>query len=321
MNLTDIQKNEIQVALDRYLVEQGTDEKRFSLEKFQAISNVNKAYLSEILKGNRHMPTGKGLSPIKDDVFIKIAESVGYSILAPVWKHYTNPNFKRIIATFEEARQGDILGIDGNTGEGKSYSVRKYVQTNRHETFLITATDDMTVKGFLEEIAGELNVAVGKQVTMRKAIVGKLKTMVKPLLIIDEAENLKDNSWKTVKTLIDAVKNENEADARTYHCGIVILGMGIKDKIHDKAAKNKGVFPQINRRFAGSWRRLFKIDSAEIKDTCIDFAITDAKSILFLQSYVKNMGTLARVISRLMKATQGSGELVDLELVRSVFEE
>ncbi len=324
MTITKKQKEEISLAYKEYLKEQGTEDKSFSQNKFAKIAGVNASYLGNIAKGYFFMSTGKNPSVISDNIFEKVAEKIGYSFSMPLWRHFKTDNFERIITTFEDAREGDLMAIDGNTGYGKSYAVSKYYMENRKGTYVITASDDLTVKGFVEELAIALGVKLGSRVQMRKGIVNKLKDIkdVRPLIIIDEAENLKDTTWKAVKTFIDALKNDNADSLRTYYCGIVILGMDIKDKIANNASKNKGIYPQINRRFAGSWRRLFGFDAKkEVSERLASFEIRDVAVVNHLQKTVKNYGELMRIVSRSLKHTKRKGELVTMDVIKAIYED
>lgn len=316
--IMDNQKTAIATKLKKYREEQG-----LSQDDIATASGVNKAYVNRIEKGEFEI-THKTKKPtsIADNHFSAIARVVGYSDEVPLWAHFNTPNFVRIVAAFEEARKGDLRAIDGNTGMGKSYACRKYLQVNRGRTFLIRATDDLTVKGLVEEVASEVGVTErGNRTQMRKAIVQRLRGMDEPLLIFDEAENLSDNAWKAIKTFIDYLENEDVGSARRYLCGIVVLGMDIQSEIVRKAARRKGVYPQIKRRFAGSWRQLDEMDGAEIRDIALSFDISNAGAVRWLQRNVKDYDHLSRLVSGALRFTKRNATAITAEILDAIGQE
>ena len=132
--LTQIQKLEqIPAAIQAYLTENNTTQ--VALAK---LAEIDKAYVHHILKGNETI----GKAKIDDKYYEAIALAIGFNLEKTYWNHFNTFNFKQAIITFENAREKKIrLGVDGDTGLGKSYAAAKYpiYLSQKDETITIEA--------------------------------------------------------------------------------------------------------------------------------------------------------------------------------------
>lgn len=309
MKLTDQQKKDICTALKQYAVERGTPERPLSLKKIshetsllQKGVKVGISYLSDLMSGK--LTTGGKDVLIDDKYFYSVAELIGFRIANDSNIHHDTADFMECWNVFEDARNMKLPSvIDGSTRFGKSYSAQEYKKKahNSHYVFLMKCDGDLTAKGFMEELAEVVGVqAIGSGYKIRKAIVRKIKQCeADPILIIDEGENLKDNSWNSVKSMMDDLKGI---------CPIVIIGAnGFKDTLERKAAKNKGCFPQIIGRIEEGlgFHLLNGISSVEdVSTICRAYGITNRSHVNTFFDNCSSIGILTRKVKLVIKESK-----------------
>jgi DNA transposition AAA+ family ATPase len=150
-----------------------------------------------------------------------------------------------------KCRAGMIIG---NTGFGKTFlskAIRNKYAKASHDVYMLTVSSTYTwddvVDDLLEALGETVSVTSSKRSKQQKlmAIVAKIKLLKadgkKPIIIIDEGENLPVSMLQSIKTLYDAL---------VKICAICLIGTDqIMDKILNKRQKNRVAIPQL-------WRRL-----------------------------------------------------------------
>ncbi len=215
--------------------------------KLSALASLNNAYLNTLMNGKFSIGTGGKLSEIKDKVFIKLADAIGFKILKSYWEPVATPEFKQTIVTLKEAKlSGRVAMLIGETGCGKTFTTDKFVMQNPVHTFRVTASAVYNLNDLLYDLLNKLGLEVNGTKARRLArVANKLNDISisggNPILIIDEGENLKQPAFQMVKALYDGVKN---------HCSIVLIGTSqLYNKIEKMRIKNKEGMPQLARRF------------------------------------------------------------------------
>ena len=255
-------------------------EKRISLNEHARRSDINPAYLSQMINN-------KGDS-IADKWYYALAKSVGFELDVIYWEHINTPQYMSIIAHLEEARnmaRNRILICE--TGSGKTYAAKRYVMTNPHDTCLITISSFHTIRNLIDDIMDNIGLQpCGNPVTRLRNIAHRLSTFQleghKPLIIVDECENLKASAFGVIKSLYDQLEGV---------CPIVLIGTSqIEAKIANMLNLNRVGLPQFHRRFKAGIRHLPPIDKTY--KLFLENKVEDNKLRTYLRRICNNYGEL-----------------------------
>jgi DNA transposition AAA+ family ATPase len=284
---SETQKETIVRAFQNYI-----SEKAISQNKFAGMVDVNVGYLSAMANRKwNEMQAGSKTVKIDDLYFNRIAQYLGLNLSENFWGHFDTDNYISIVNTLEDARRmKERKALDGATGTGKTYGVTEYKRQNPAGVYLVRCADDLTAKSFMLEMAEAVGVKeFGNRAQIRKAIVKKLLSDTNaPLLIIDEAENLKDGTWGAIKAMCDDLEG---------HCGIVIVGANqFQQKLSKKAERNIGCFPQIYRRFKVGFNSLFELSLEDVQNVCNQLGIKTRQVQNWMFDHCKNFGELSNAL-------------------------
>ena len=276
--ITDKQKREIVQAAKAYMIV-----KKVSQNQLARVAELIPAYVSDMMNGK--LTTGTKNTPIKDQYFQKLANAVGYQLTKGLWWHIDTANYIKIANALHDGRADKMVrAVDGDTGLGKSEAIEQMMRENPVNTYCVECAGDQTAKSFIETVARSMDIKVaGNQYNLRRNISKKLLQEMDSQLIIDEAENLKDAAYASIKGIMDDVKGKSS---------IVLIGANeYQAHITKLADKNKTPFPQINRRIKeGGFIKLNKWSKSDLIDMDV---------ISILQKTCKNMGELRGAIIKL----------------------
>lgn len=251
--MTNEMKDAIMEAARTYMKQKG-----ISQNKLQSGSGVS--YLSGMMNGaytyenSRSGETGN----IPDKWFRKLADYIGYKISKDYWPTVATSQFKTIIAELEGAKyETNIRMIIGETGCGKSYSIERFRQNNPVGTYVITCSGQTCQKSLISRIMEALKI---DHKGCCDYLLGRISAEIRnqqlagmnPILILDEAENLRLPTFKAVKSIYDHLKGQ---------CGIVLIGTDqLTNDLEKLSRKNEKGMPQFYDRFRSWERRLRPID-------------------------------------------------------------
>jgi DNA transposition AAA+ family ATPase len=262
------------------------------------------AYLNDMLKGN--LTTGTKDTPIQDKYFLRVADAINLKVRRSFRQHHDTVNYQMCMNTFEDARETCMpFAIDGATGDGKSYTAQEYTRQNPKSTYIVRCDGDLTAKSFFIELAHSLQMTHdGAIYNIRKNVIQKLSNEDNALLIIDEAENLKDRAWESLKRIMDDLKGK---------CGIVFIGANsFQAQLERKAAKLKGCFPQVCRRIReGGFTTLFSMTLEDVTDIAAQYKITKPILVKALFDTCRNMGELTSMIERVLRESDSTNKTVE----------
>jgi DNA transposition AAA+ family ATPase len=304
-------KQEIVAALINYM-----DEHNMTQADVATRSKVRKEYISIMLKPDSNFMYDAGGSQgfIPSKHFNAIADLVGYKTEKEYWQTQPTEQTAAILANLEDARNNHLtLTIVGETGSGKSYNARLFASKHPIDTFIITAGSSDTLGDLINKIVEELNLhSTGNSKSTKLRWIARKMEMLKnynhkPMIIIDEAEYLKQAALCAMKELYD---NLNE------FCSLVFIGTEqIVDNIERLKKRNKSGIPQFHRRIKFGLRILPNIDRSYklfISD------IEDRELKKFILRNCSNYGELHDVI---VPATREADRLqvpLSMDLVRKV---
>ena len=324
MKLTEDQKATIVERMQEYVAHMDItgDSKTYSRNRLAKDAKVNIAYIDAMITG---LITGKFVfnnTVIKDLYFNRIAKFIGYELDNKYWRAFETEQYLDIENDFIEAKSGSTTkSIIGATGSGKTYAIQKMRDKYPMGSFIITCANDFNLRDFIRYIAIEIGVPVSDEMSqsrIRRAIETKLKFLaecnVKPILVFDEAENLKLAAWGRIKALYDSLKGQ---------CAFMVLGTpNWHRKIKNMNDTEKGIAPQIYSRFlAGSKTKfLGEIDSSEISNICKEIGVNNQYVINRICKTVTNYRDLNDTLLSLQRAAEIQGCEIDLDLYKREFE-
>lgn len=221
------------------------------------MSGINAGYISSMFRNQfTNMVEGKE-TPIGERWFYKLAEWAGLPVKKQYWGTVQTVQFTGVISTLESAKKsGRISVIICDTGNGKTYSVERFVHLNPQHTYKITVSDAHKLKDILIELMDKMGVPsaygnAGKLLAIAERLRQLKRNGHKPQIILDEAENLKLPVIKSLKALYDQCNG---------YASITLIGtQQLIDDLIKMKKKNRGGVPQFYRRIKASIRI---IDSA-----------------------------------------------------------
>lgn len=267
MKLTAEQKGQIIEVAHEYLALHTMTEQQLSKS-----SGVSNSYLNTMMRGE----TKYNDTEIGDQYFLKLAALVGVEIEKQYIELELTTEFMTLIAKLERAKKYQVNGIFvAPTGRGKTVAVTNFKKKNPGHTYVITVDSLCTVRDIIHELAGMLGVHVaGSQRMKQHTIIQKLRDLklkgAKPVLIFDEGENMKLQTFQMLKGLYDGISK---------HCGIMLVGTKqMMDMLEKLKKRDKQGVPQFYRRFKAN--------------TCV---MVGSRMGLehFVKKYVKDLGLRA----------------------------
>lgn len=266
------------------------------------------AYLNDMLKGK--LVTGAKQTQIDDKYFYRIAQAINFIIRKSFRKHHDTDNYFMCLNTFSDARDSKMpYAIDGPTGEGKSYAALGYMQQHPKNTYYVRCDGDLTAKSFFLELADSLQlVRAGTIFDIRKNVIHKLKNETDALLIIDEAENLKDRAWDSLKRVMDDLKG---------YTGLVFIGANeFENHLQKRADKMKACFPQVLRRLReGGINHLWSLTLEDAIGICKEYGITSKQHVRVLYDRCRNTGQLTAMIAKILREAEQDKKRNVLEFI------
>lgn len=178
------------------------------------------------------------------------------------WQDIQTLQSKEIISELIEAKENRLARLlVSDTGLGKTNTIKIFKRKLNANTYVITVGDSFKLVDVLDSILLQLEITTQKSETRIReklhTITEALKNLngkSKPIIIIDEAENLKPNSLRMMKELYDHIID---------YCSLVLIGTEqILETIHNKRRRNRTGVPQLWRRFKAGTRYITPINKA-----------------------------------------------------------
>lgn len=304
-----LKREEIPAAIAAYLTQ-----KDVSRAELARISGVNETTLSYMAKGSLVIPNQTGGSKIKERSYRDICGVIGFALdKDKAWKHFNTANFVDIVSQVKRVRAERTRGtVDGDTGAGKSYSLRMYQKRFPTGTYLVKCYADENSKEFARNIGETVGVETfGTAGNIIKKVCQKLNSMEDAILIIDEAEHIKNKSGyiNIVKSLADRLEGR---------VAFLLSGMDINDILQRASDKHKQNFRQTARRF--SRRMNCNPDIApDIEKIGHELGFSEP-SISWLQNRIHNFGELEIIVTDALNESKVSRQPVSQKLLNVVFQ-
>lgn len=286
-------------------VEPGNDSR--SQAKLAARIGISTANVSLIKRGK--------FDSIGQEIWNKAAAFFEVKGAAQAWRHFDTPNY---IAIQEVLKNAQTLqrraAIDGGSGWGKTYAIKKYCNTpGNEEAVHIICRRSMNPKKFVQAIAQQLNISSvsSNRYDIEEAIAAKLLKMNKPLLVFDETENLSLTCFSSIKAIIDLTDG---------HCGIVLVGIEIFQMIEKYAFKGKDAFRQLRRRFpVQAYEFLSEIDKSQMTGILADVGIADRGAHEWFCENIADYDALANTVNDALRIAKATRREIDRPFMAEYF--
>lgn len=293
MNITNEIKQQIVDGLKRLQENFSGTESQFSIS-----IGINKSIYSRIKKGD----FDKVLSDAK---WVALARRSGINLNGNQdWKIVKTPVFEFITTQLEVCQKKSICSVFCDMNDiGKTAAAKYYTETHKN-VFYIDCSQTKTKQRLIRELAKQLGVDnTGKYYDVYDDLTFYLRTIDRPIIILDEAGDLQYDAFLEVKAIYNVVE---------YQCAIYMIGAdGLKAK-WDRAMYNKKVgYAEIFSRMGRRYRKIMPTDSLEREKLLIQSASmivkanaqegTNIKEIINKTLGSDNIPSLRRIFTELAK--------------------
>ena len=256
--ITTEQKVSIVTKLQEYCETKGSQNKAAN-----SLKKVSAATISQMINSNWEL--------ITDEMWRSVSAQIGWKNSS--WTVVQTRDFKLINRLLKDAQtEANVFGVIGAEGSGKTQAIKSYTQTHKN-VFNLQCSEYWNKKQFLYELLGAMGTDGGglNVATMMSQVVHGLKKMPNPIIIIDEADKLKDEVFYFFITLYNYLED---------HCGIVIFGTDhLQKRIHRGIKLNKKGYKEIYSRLGKKFVVLLGVGSTDVHQVCVANGVTDAKKI------------------------------------------
>lgn len=183
-----------------------TEKKRLgSYAKVATKADVSGATITQMVKGNWTLITG--------EMWLKVGHALGYSSAS--WQIAETINYRKVANICTDAKAHSLFMIIADkAGIGKSASLKTFAQEHSNESVFYICSREWAKRDFLLELCTTLGIDTGKSYTkvdqlgMKVVNFFKKRSTQKPLLIIDEADKLKESSLRWFIHLFNECEDE-----------------------------------------------------------------------------------------------------------------
>lgn len=323
MELTAEQKRQIIRGMQAYVTSQDTtgDSKTYSQNKFARDARVNVGYIDAMVKGYETGNFVFNKVVIKDVYFERIAAFIGLELKKGYWQKFETEQYLDIESAFVEAKSGaTVKTVIGGTGTGKTFTAEDMKVKYPVGTFVMRCANDYNLRDFVRYIAETIGIKDAEnlsQTQARKAIEKRLKTLFdggqRPILVFDEAENLKLPAWGRIKAIYDNVKGE---------CAFMIMGTpNWYRKMKRQRDNERDIAPQVFRRFMSGLKTVFlsPVSDTDVKDICKEIGINDRYVVNKVCEEVSNYGDLNDTLVTLQRSADAQGCKINRQLYENEY--
>ncbi len=269
--ITITEKQTITDMLGRYVKKYG------SQNKASASIGVSSAIVSQMMNHKWEL--------IADEMWRKVSAKIGYTKKS--WTIVKTRDFKMITSTLKDSQENsNVYAITGDAGSGKSKAIAEYAVSHKR-VYLLHCNEFWNRKQFLVELLKEMGKdASGFTVAeLMSEIVRLLKQQDRPLIIMDEADKIKDQVLYFFITLYNSLEDQ---------CGIIMIATSHLEKRINKGVRmDRRGFREIYSRIGRRFIQLKGVGSTDVQQICIANGIEDHKSIK--EIYQDSEGDLRRV--------------------------
>ena len=289
--ITENNKNEIVAAMrDNRAVFGGSD------AKFAKTLGISASQYSRIMRGE----TERILS---DANWTSIARRLGVELAGRIkWNVAETPVYRYIATQLERCQEDSLSALLCDYSDiGKTFIARTYVRLHTNAVY-VDCSQVKTKTEMIRHIAKEFGVGyTGRYSDVYKDLVFYLKTLPKPLIILDEAGDLLYEAFLEIKALWNATEGL---------VGYYMMGAdGLREKIDRSINAKKVGYTEIFSRFGKRYLKVIPLAKEERDRMMYQTATmiikansdTDADALYRRTIGADGMPSLRRIYKEIMK--------------------
>lgn len=251
------EKQQIAARLKEYCEKMGSQNKAA-----RSLNGISTATVSKMLTGQ--------WDTISDELWRGIAAQIGHDTSA--WQIVKTGAFRRMEFLMEQAKDESlVIAITGFAGCGKTEAIKSYAK-GRQNVYHLMCSEYWNRPTFINKLLRALGKDVGGSVSEQMdCIVETLNSADAPLIILDEADKLRDQ----VLYFFISLYNQLEG-----HCGIIMVATEyLKNRIERGVRLKKKGYEEIYSRIGRKFVQLQVINGEDIAAVCKANGVSDAKTI------------------------------------------
>jgi len=256
--MENLQKKQIQKHLMEYVKRHPSQNKAAT-----TLNDVSSATISQILNEKWDL--------VADSMWRNISSQIG--VKSKEWVLVDTVDFLEIQEILSDAqKQSMVMSFVGDAGSGKSAATKAYKNENKH-VYLLSCNEYWQKTDFLNALA----TSMGKDVRgyninqMMVEIIKIIKSVERPLIIMDEGDKLKDQVLRFFITLYNNLED---------HCGIVICATDhLEKKIKRGLTLNKQGYQEMYSRLGRKFIPLDGVTFTDVDSICKSNGENSAKRI------------------------------------------
>ncbi len=269
--MVQLEKERILVELERYIDLKG------SQNKASKMLDISPASLSKIV--------ARQWETISDSMWRLLGAKLGLG--RTTWETVETIGYKKMTAFLDDAKYGcQVLGVVGSAGCGKTKAIKDYEMSNK-DVYNISCSEYFSRKVFL----GKLYQAMGgspaglNTAELVDNITNELKSKEYPLIVLDEADKLKDNVLQFLISLYNALDEQ---------CGIILCATPFLEKRINRGVQNERCgYAEVRSRMGKKFQHLPQPSIEDVALICRANGLEDDNTIR--QVYEDCEGDIRRV--------------------------
>lgn len=218
---------------------------------------ISPATLSQMINGNWDL--------IKDDMWRKVEANLGLDLQ---WQTAETRNMRHINNLLTTAQSmGIALGISYEAGVGKSHAYKAYARKYRNVIY-VECKNYWSKRSYIKNLLSQSGLSdSGKTEELIETFFDYMKGLEKPLIIIDQADKLKDPSLDLFMDFY------NELDGK---CGFLLSGVpALKKRIEKGVQRDKIGYRELYSRIGRKFIPLEPVHISDVRAICIANGIED----------------------------------------------
>ena len=192
-----------------------------------------------------------------DAVWVGMARRLGVTLREEMeWKAAETPTYRFVTAQLQLCQDSGVSAILCDVPNiGKTFTAKAYVKVHRNAVY-IDCSQVKTKRKMVRKIAKEFGVtSIGSYYDVYEDLVAYMKTLDKPLVVLDEAGDLQYEAFLELKALWNATER---------CCGWYMMGAdGLRAKIDRNVECRKVGYTEMLSRFGDTYSRVTPEDEKE----------------------------------------------------------
>ncbi|MCR4699738.1 MAG: ATP-binding protein [Bacteroidaceae bacterium] len=242
---------------------------------------------------------------LSDANWVNIARRLDVNLRDTIeWKGAKTETFKYISTQLEMCQERSLSVILCDLPNiGKTYTARWYVHEHRNAVY-IDCSQVKTKRALIKKIAGEFGVGTtAKYQDTYDDLVYYLRSMERPLVVLDEAGDLQYDAFLELKALWNATE---------MCCGWYMMGAdGLRAKINRMVENQKVGYAEIFSRYGGKYSKATPDQEDDLKaflkeQARVVAAVNAPEGADIAEIVRKSGGGLRRVYTEIEKLKKGA---------------